>query len=317
MESYWKVYSDYEILPSHEIDGIVKAEALRNIECIVPKCDMMPPEIKYNYRPLQDTPDLFLRFASLPGREVDFYCMDEGMPMGGGITPKKALSWANEYGLLGDTIFGGKYPRQLLERLTSNGLCCPLEWFRLEAIMAKRLLTLYEAVVNEDYDTLKKRIKFVHSPFAALALELFPHGDGPGTSYKSTKDTWKTVVIDGSPELVTDYMEQFTLDVEVYINLAMFFINDRINTRLKGKVSPIIRGIRHNKDDLNNPWSGTPGWSCHPLLAAMYLQFYWLITQKKPIRRCDYCGGVYELTRSNKRFCSKQCRENNWYHKNK
>ena len=49
-------------------------------------------------------------------------------------------------------------------------------------------------------------------------------------------------------------------------------------------------------------------WQCDDLLSALYLQFYQLITKSRPLRYCENCGQPFELTRSNRRFCTDTCR---------
>jgi len=53
-------------------------------------------------------------------------------------------------------------------------------------------------------------------------------------------------------------------------------------------------------------------WTCPDLLSAMYLQFYLLITDAEPMRRCQNpaCGKPFPATRKNKRFCNDTCRSN-------
>ena len=64
------------------------------------------------------------------------------------------------------------------------------------------------------------------------------------------------------------------------------------------------------------PWMSdyrmTRSWYCPDLLSAMYLQFYLLITDFEPMRRCENpaCGMPFPATRKNKRFCNATCRSN-------
>jgi hypothetical protein len=68
-----------------------------------------------------------------------------------------------------------------------------------------------------------------------------------------------------------------------------------------------------------------PSLGVRNLLGAMYLQFYWLMTSGSGITRCQHCNSPFSLgaslspqkrgrkTNANKRFCSKQCRQNHYY----
>jgi predicted nucleic acid-binding Zn ribbon protein len=48
------------------------------------------------------------------------------------------------------------------------------------------------------------------------------------------------------------------------------------------------------------------------LLSAIYLQFYLLVTDNKPMRHCENpaCGMPIPITRKDKRFCNASCRSN-------
>ncbi len=58
-------------------------------------------------------------------------------------------------------------------------------------------------------------------------------------------------------------------------------------------------------------------WDCPNLPSAIYLQFYWLVTQNRPIRHCEYCGQAFELTREDKNVCDPSCRSGLRYERQK
>jgi len=53
-------------------------------------------------------------------------------------------------------------------------------------------------------------------------------------------------------------------------------------------------------------------WGCPDLLSVLYLQFYLLITDFEPMRRCQNlaCGMPFPAIRKNKPFCNNTCRSN-------
>jgi len=54
------------------------------------------------------------------------------------------------------------------------------------------------------------------------------------------------------------------------------------------------------------------GWFYPDLRSAMYMQFYLLVTQNKPMRSCEnpVCRMPFPATKSNRRFCCDSCRSN-------
>ena len=54
------------------------------------------------------------------------------------------------------------------------------------------------------------------------------------------------------------------------------------------------------------------GWFYPDLRSAMYMQFYLLVTQNKPMRSCEnpVCRMPFPATKSNRRFCCVSCRSN-------
>lgn len=100
---------------------------------LVPKCPFDPHEGRWRiYEPLNDTPDLFLRFARL---------YDEG----GSI--EAIVDWVYRYGVLADDPEDFDYAAP--QRLSS---------FRQKSGEAAGLLALYEAVLSGDSDRVKSVI---------------------------------------------------------------------------------------------------------------------------------------------------------------
>jgi len=109
-KSSWRVYKKYEL---HK--GVIRAR---------PTTSKGRYELRF-YQPLDDVPDLFLRFARLH-KESDF--------------SKAALSWSCKYGLPGGDILGN----------FSSAASMELSLFQAEAKRAWAILNMYEAVLNRD-----------------------------------------------------------------------------------------------------------------------------------------------------------------------
>jgi hypothetical protein len=116
---YYHVCEDYELRPA-------KGQAREDMHPrrIVPKYDDLDLDRWRIYRPLEDTPDLFLRFAQLYEKER---------------SPDTALSWARQYGSLGTEHPGNVEPAEET-----------LELFFSEVSRAAAVLAMYEAVLNHD-----------------------------------------------------------------------------------------------------------------------------------------------------------------------
>lgn len=56
-----------------------------------------------------------------------------------------------------------------------------------------------------------------------------------------------------------------------------------------------------------------PSWECPDLLSEVYLQFYLLVTEHKPLKHCTNCGQPFEATRPDRNFCSASCRSGHRY----
>lgn len=61
------------------------------------------------------------------------------------------------------------------------------------------------------------------------------------------------------------------------------------------------------------------GWRCPDLLSAIYFQFYLMVTENNPLRRCENprCNIPFEASRKDKRFCNPSCKSSASYHRRK
>jgi hypothetical protein len=58
--------------------------------------------------------------------------------------------------------------------------------------------------------------------------------------------------------------------------------------------------------------AASPKWCCPSLISAVFMQFYLLLVENKPMRLCKNpaCGMPFQVTRTDKRFCNNTCRSN-------
>ncbi len=88
---------------------------------------------------------------------------------------------------------------------------------------------------------------------------------------------------------------------------------DEVDTDvLFGLIKEYVSSQAPNRDYLSGADSMLRRWECPDLLSAMYLQFYLLITDFRPMRRCENppCSMPLPATRTNQRYCNASCRSN-------
>jgi hypothetical protein len=286
---YWRVYEDYEILPSKDKDVPYVQAAPR-------KGSRKPVCVKV-YRPLTDTPHLFLEFARIWERK------DRG---------KALMDWISQYGLLGFTQLNPQYGREWLTdsyipRLRYDDRGGPEDDVDLilgEARQANEALTLYEAAMSRDVDKLKEGLFWdEESGF--------------------NEDLWQR-----SQEKAQSTGADLT---DILVERALVQILEYTLYPVRTFAYPDIALPTHSAglDDRAAPQLGTDqltaSWGARNLVGVIYLQFYWLITSQRDLSRCKYCGRIISYAppmpgmgerkpRRDKEFCSTQCRQNYHYH---
>ena len=222
------------------------------------------------YDPINDVPDLFLRFARLYG-EPDF--------------DRAALDFANRYGLPSGE---DERPAAFGEAgYATEALNWRLSRFRHEARRAWVVLALYEAVLNDEDQTVR-RLLYEHSEIEPFEGWLSFLERGPDEHQNFALATALRCALDVTEEVVHKYCRQ-------QIMLHM---------------SPDIRPSVSHAMDIS--------WTFDTLLGAMYMQMYWLIASSDSTTRCEHCGRIVSLgrphpdgrkRRRDKRFCDDACRQ--------
>lgn len=211
------------------------------------------------YRPLDETPDLFLKLAGLH-KAPDFGAA--------------AVTFSRRYGVPGGSSIerGGRPDRMGLHQ------------FRLEAKRAWDILEMYEAVFNDDWEAARSALGEQFSELADQA---------PGHLFEE--------------ELPHHYVLQTLVG-------AVTLVNRTVNALCRPRMLFTVSGF-HPKP---NPLGIKSTWEFDNLLGAAYLQMYWLMTSGSEVTRCENCGRIIALSRSNpegrkrrrdKRFCDDACRQ--------
>jgi hypothetical protein len=194
--------------------------------------------------------------------------------------------------------------------------------FRAEVLCAYQLLTLYTDIQEENVGALEAHIYstdgtrhpsscWPHTPPTELEDFLTTNRDiytelreGMRLIYESRTEAIGSEEAEGLNVKHWDFwaalwavhnvVENRIADVQLCFDKSYFSI-------------PFLVSPRSKSD-----YRMTRSWYCPDLLSAMYLQFYLVITDFQPMRRCQNppCGMSFPATRKNKRFCNATCRSN-------
>jgi hypothetical protein len=294
----WTVYDEYG--RSHNSDGET---------CLVVPANA---QVANRYEPLVNTPYLFLEFARIvEGRD----------------RVQALYDWTFRRGLLGmdnNSDRGG-------DNETPDEI-----W--AQALQANNLLTMYEAALSRDLHRLKKIFGLGAEGWLGgdmiiplFGYELGPLGLGhqqepmdPSASLRDVTDTRDLKYLRVSLDL-----KQID-NVDLLAEIAVRIVIDLVQQALATLVRPTFGTLSLNPEDTTNRWWEpellTRSWLPLNLLGAMYLQFYWMMTSSGDLTRCKYCGqiisrassvsrnGRVRKPRSDRKFCTSQCRQNYHYH---
>ena len=239
--------------------------------------------------------DLFFSFARLGAR---------GEPSESSI-----LHWVSEHGLLRreNEKHGGLLAREV------NQASITMEEFRAEVLCACQLLNLHMDIREENFAALQAKIYGMDEKRHLSSY--WPHT--PPTDleeyFANRRDTCSKardalgLLHEGSPFDEPEWTSVERWDVFVALGALQEIVKDRLaDVRL----------------DFDHHWTGTQplrsdyrirrSWDCPDLCSAMYLQFYLVITDFEPMRRCQNpaCVLPFPATRKNRRFCNATCRSN-------
>ena len=233
------------------------------------------------YAPLEE-PELFTSFAKLASR---------GRP-----SDKNILSWIHKYGLLkkrapeqGAPFFAYPEPNSsTIPRNDPNQAPITVQEFQNEAMQAYSALNLHADLVRGDISTLRNRLGKLRS---RKKDEELPQVD------EELVEKWEHEADGDARGSNLPWMAEAML--------ASF-----VTSKVEGvRLSLWGSGYWGSSDGAYKP---LPTWECSDLLSAIYLQFYLLIVDGLPMRRCKVpsCQTPFPLTRKDKLVCDATCRSN-------
>jgi hypothetical protein len=228
-----------------------------------------------SYRPLEEAPDLFLKFAGIH-KAPDFVAA--------------ALAFSHAYGIPGyyldpdeSPIFYDEPPSSTRPDKVS------LSWWQAESKRTWIILNMYNAALGKDREAVQRLILEHDEILAEWPIYLRDEENFPAAP----------------PELA--------------LFGALFGVVGKVNNAVRTLCHPsLLLSVEPLNIYTPDPTKVGTMWTFHDLLGAMYLQMYWLVASGGDVTRCEYCGRMISLARSqpqgrkrrrDKRFCNDACRQ--------
>jgi hypothetical protein len=304
----WVVYGDYEL-----------AEEDEHLPYLTASSD----EGARTYRPLVDTPHLFLEFARIAERR--------------GRSDEALDNWIRKYGLLGLssgidwTRHADLYPEVIVPPLKYSAAGGPgdtLNAYHVAVAKTNKLLTLYEALLNRDHEGLEKcfawherctpedlREKWPAELEKSIDVNILRRKDSMVVFERTLDDT---LIYESAPDDWNALLMQRAI-VEIWRTVGSALSDFAYPAITYQKDGPYPMIMELSPDKL------TSTWRVRNLLGAIYLQFFWLITSTGDLSRCKHCSGTISYApplpesegrkpRKDKEFCNSRCRQNYHYH---
>jgi hypothetical protein len=287
----WEVCEEYELRGEEGADYN-----------LVPKYSIAERSKWKRYKPLEDHPDLFLKFARLNTQDLHIDTI---------------LDWTQRYGVLGDDSPSLPIDAriEIIERygvlvdiphVGNSGGGQNVKAFKKATNEAAGALAMYEAVLNEDSE---KAQTLVLEEFTCIGSVGRMLSELPGDAV-----AWRTRT---PASLISGVVEEnYAGDYLSYaLHCAVYEVDEMVQRLCYLK---LIEGQKELLEVHHDPSRVRAGWGFKNLLGAMYLQMYWLMAAGGTLRRCEHCGRIISLSRpspesrkyrQDKRFCDDACRQ--------
>ncbi len=247
------------------------------------------------YNPLEETPDLFMELAALHEQQA---------------FAESAIAFTRKRGLPNE---GGRFPG-----VSGYGFGkMSLADFSHEAGQAWLILKIYEAALNRNHEQAK-----------SLEDEYLRQYMSASDDLDDTAELFRLQLLEtyappishsgSDPERVAPHKTY----IQDALSLAVSVVNAVIRDR--------CREIPFLTEEFYSPETAISGiqsvWTYDDLLAAAYLQMWWLMTSGGDVARCEHCRRPMShgrplpdgrKRRRDKRFCSDSCRQANHRSKKK
>jgi hypothetical protein len=338
-EGLWPVWSKYELVPCEDptTSRYILAPTVYRPDHL--RWSPEPVKVVWNellstYRPLVDTPGLFLEFARLAD--------NEGLDaeLGTDNNANVALTWAETYGVLGLTQtqgqeflkpafdgFQGGERLSILDPRESDNLQVIVADGTTESVLKIANITTQHShhrrrdVQGGQSDTVEAFALEAWTANTALRLyEAATANAGPDT--ETIRHFWESMMPSSGSTSPTSSEEAKTWALEWVKNATLSRIRGYVYPQLYEADRGFVQGMRFES-----------------LRDAMWLQMMWLLIAGNNVRRCKfrYCRKIiafeapdqYEdpgtnknarknyRTRVDKEYCDHLCVANEWYHRDK
>jgi hypothetical protein len=243
--------------------------------------------------------DLFLSFANL-GKN--------GEPSENSI-----LTWVNQHGLLREKEMPQfetvetrvSQPREKM----SEPVSITLREFRTEVRTAYQLVTLYRDIRVRDAEAVISR--YIKPPAFWADASLSPIDQHFLNTLEDASKEYQVSIDQAGERRRADLAQMPGVNVEaMYLHDGLGVLIRCVNRRL-WNVRPWLEWNWWDRPPQGSISLGLERWLvCPDLLSAMYLQFYLLVTDKRPMRICanPKCRMPFPAVPKHKKFCRSGCR---------
>jgi hypothetical protein len=296
IEFRWYVYEGYESVERDQLTHIRAADSER---------------VRSTYKPLEDSPYLFLEFARLTERKDLAEAVTEWISKRGLLGLHKRERHKNNETELDDGARSFRRGRwwtehdEPTEYMHEGGPSERISELQAEAISANHVLTNWEAFLCGEPERAEHEL-----------LDHFPQQES------ELKQRYKSFLKSRGRALGLTYDESLLYHVGFHASIGVHDV-------LEAFAYPYLAF------DYSNPFErlhGTPGpelaagsWRPRNLLGAMYLQIYQVMISSGELSQCKHCGRTISYApslsgstvrkpRKDKEFCDNRCRQNYHYH---
>ncbi len=310
---FWETYEDFDIVEEDGRRPYFRASSYKG-------ADM--------YRPLVDTPYLFLEFARIAEQKEH--------------RSEALIDWTSKYGLLGLSSQNPEWVVESLPRVDwppdadlhpevtvpplrysyAGGPGDTFDAYLLEVAKTNKLLTLYEALLNQDSEGLEQCFA-LHERCTPEDLREKWRSELERSKEENARYKDGTIVVMDILDDVVVY-DSMPSDWNAFLtNRALIDIWWMVGSALSIFAYPSVTS--QGGSGPLSPDKLTSTWRARNLLGAIYLQFFWLITSASDLSRCKFCGRIISHApsmpesgkrkpRKDKKFCDSRCRQNYNYH---
>jgi hypothetical protein len=235
------------------------------------------PGLRRQYAPLQE-PELFTSFARLAAR---------GKPSQG-----RVLEWTHRYGLL------------RMEEIA-------VAEFQDASVEAYQAISLFEQIGGGSVAELRARLSYRDQQVLLdgeyIGVLRYQEPNPERTRWKTVHRGDRQVEVWHFVEGVGSYIYP-EADDEMILSYATWGLERLVLKNLKS----VEKEFGYGDDGHPRPlaeWRPRLVDHCPDLLTALWYQFAQIVEDRRPVKHCEMCGGLFVPRRSTKKVCGKACQK--------